>query len=267
MKRILAVGLLCLSACASAPGHKPAARPVAKAPRLIDPGRSSLTIGKADLELARALLNKSRSELSPGQWTLLDEKLTAAERAWERLDALKHPSARSTEAPPAAALVGVGAEVVEGASLAPLLILLVGVWSASTAGPDRDPPPWHRAVADYDARLHELSEASRQVELEIEASRGGRRKVEARAPASPRVEVFVEAYVPVTGEPPWRPCTFNGTGGPGASSPRPEEAWIECRYQCGKYAVRLYISSRRSEDCQSRKNLDRAEDLAKGANR
>src|SRR4051794_4562419 len=85
-------------------------------------------------------------------------------------------------------LAGMGAAAAEGASLAPLLGLLAAFWPAETAGPGMDPPPWQGPSLDYEEKLRELSEAAKQVQIEIEASRGGRRKAATDAPPAPHVE-------------------------------------------------------------------------------
>lgn len=83
------------------------------------------------------------------------------------------------------------------------------------------------------------------------------------APAPPEVFDFPQAYVPVPGEPPWRPCTSKGTGGHGPSNPLPFADWIRCTYQCGRYQVRFYIFGRKAEECREQKNAERAEKFAK----
>jgi len=258
--------LLLVAACATAPKPKArSARPFVAASAL-----ESVEVGKADLDLARTLLEKARPELKREQWELLDGKLRAAERAREHYESLRRDSARRSEAPspPALGLVGVGAgSAVEGATLLPLLILLAAMWPSGTAGPEADTPRWLPAYLDYRTSLRDLSEAATKVRLEVEASRGRRSRAETSAPLPPKVELNEEAWIPADGEPPWRPCIRKGTGGAGASTPRPQADWLRCEYQCGKYEVRLYIFSRRSEDCEARRNLDRAEELARGAHR
>lgn len=80
---------------------------------------------------------------------------------------------------------------------------------------------------------------------------------------SPEVFPFPQAYVPVPGEPPWRPCTPKGTGGPGPSRQRQRADWIRCTYQCGLYQVKQFIFGRKSEECEEKRNMDRAEQLAR----
>ena len=156
---------------------------------------------------------------------------------------------------------------MEGAALIPLLILLAVMSPSSTAGPEVDTPKWLPAYLDYRTGLRELSEAATKVRIEVEASRGSSGKVETHPPRAPEIAVFEEGWGRAQGEPPWRPCNYKGHGGPGSSSPRPGDSWIQCRYQCGRYEVKFYIFSRRSEDCDNPKNLGRAEGLAKGAHR
>ena len=216
---------------------------------------------------ARVLLEKARPELEPRQWALLDEKLLAVERAWERYESLRPKAAPSRESEsPALGLVGVGS-AVEGASLAPLLVLLAAVWASHTAGPELDPPQWQGAYQDYETSLRELSEAAERVRLEVEASRGRRSKVHTGPPRPPEVHLFLAASNEVKGGPPWQPCKDKGTGGFGPSKPGPQEAWVRCTYQCGRYEVEFYIPGKVSERCKDRWNLDRAGGFARDAHR
>jgi hypothetical protein len=102
-----------------------------------------VVVAETDLVQARALLQKARPELEAHHWELLNQKLLAAERARERYESLRPKGRPSATAPsPAMGLAGGGAAAVaQGASLAPLLVLLAAVWPAETAGPGMDPPP------------------------------------------------------------------------------------------------------------------------------
>jgi hypothetical protein len=225
--------------------------------------------GKTDLEQARVLLERARPELEPRQWELLNEKLLAAERARALYESLRPKgdatSGRESDSP-ALGLVGAGSSAVEGASLVSILVLLAAVWATSTAGPELDPPKWQGAHQDYDASLRELSKAAEQVRLEVEASRGGRRKTTTGPLRPPEVHLFLDASNEVKGGLPWQPCEWKGAGGPGPSKPGPQE-WVLCRYQCGRYEVELYIPGKISERCQDRWNLDIAGRHAKDAHR
>lgn len=148
--------------------------------------RFSSTVEASDLRLARTLLQKARPELEQRQWDLLNEKLLAVEQAWERYEAARPAESdqREKASSPSLALAGMGA-AAEGASLAPLLVLLAAFWSADTAGPGMDPPRWQGPLLDYEGKLRELSEAAKQVQLDVEASRGRRHKVDASVPCPP----------------------------------------------------------------------------------
>jgi len=254
--------LLMAGACASA--TKPKARPAQNL--VAAPALRSVEIGKADLDLARSLLEKARPELKREQWELLDGKLLAAERARERYESLRRESERRSEepSPPALGLVGVGAgSAVEGATLIPLLIVLAAMWPSSTAGPEVDTPRWLPAYLDYRTSLRELSEAATKVRIEVEASRSGRTRTGTSTLPPPRVTPYIAGWVPVPGEPPWRPCNYKGTAGPGPYSPRPTDNWLTCLYQCGQYEVELSIAGRRLDLCEEPENYKRAEDLAR----
>ena len=198
--RICSAFLLLLSACASAPVAPSMPRPHAFVPnsppgpviRLVlapmDPVQPSSRIGKAELEQARALLSRARSDLEPRQWEALDRKLTAAERAFERFSSTAKASGQAAE-------VMRGAEGVEQAGRArtlaealprvgPLLVGLVLLYPSSTAGPEIDRrPEWVDAQGEYETRLREVSEASRQLLVELEAQPRAA-KAPAREPSS-----------------------------------------------------------------------------------
>ncbi|MFE8602811.1 DUF6310 domain-containing protein [Archangium violaceum] len=178
--------LLLLTACASAPAPQSMPRPHAFAstpasgPRIrlvsapMEPAPERSWIGKADLDKARALLSRARQDIEPRQWKQLDRELTAAERAFERFSRAARTSGqaagvargaeglaqagRASEAPLALSRVG------------PVLVALVLLWPSSTAGPESDRrPPWVDAQREFEARLRDVSESSRQLMVDLEA--------------------------------------------------------------------------------------------------
>jgi hypothetical protein len=191
--------LLLLSACASAPAPLSMPRPNAfvsaptSGPHIqlvsapMEPAPERSRIGKTDLDKARALLSRARKDIEPRQWEPLDRKLTAAERAFERFS-------RATKTSGQAAEVARGVEgraqagrasAATGAlsRVGPVLVALVLLWPSSTAGPEFDSrPPWVDAQLEFEARLRDVSEASRQLMAELEAQPRPA-KVAAREPA------------------------------------------------------------------------------------
>ena len=188
-----------LTACAGAPAPQPMPRPHAFAstptsgPRIrlvsapMEPTPERSWIGRADLDKARALLSRARAELEPRQWEPLDRKLTAAERAFERFSRAARTSGQAAE-------VVRGAEGVAQAGRAgtlaealprvgPLLALLVLLHPSSTAGPEIDRrPEWVGAQREFEARLRDVSESSRQLMVELEAQPRAA-KIPAREPS------------------------------------------------------------------------------------
>ncbi|PTL76446.1 hypothetical protein DAT35_49870 [Vitiosangium sp. GDMCC 1.1324] len=176
--------LLFASACASAPAPLSMPRHHAFVPtrpsgpsiRLVsapmDPVQQQSQIRKADLDQARALLFRARTDLEPRQWEALDGRLTAAERAFERFSRAAKTSGQAAE-------VSRGAEGVAQAGRArtlvevlprvgPLLALLVLLYPSSTAGPEIDRrPEWVDAQGEYEARLREVAEESRRLMEEL----------------------------------------------------------------------------------------------------
>jgi len=178
--------LVLLTACASAPAPRSMPRPHAFAstptsgPRIrlvsapMEPIPDRSWIGKADLDKARALLSRARQELEPRQWEQLDRKLTAAERAFERFSRAARTSGQAAEV----ARGGEGlAQTGRAGTLAEalprvgsLLAVLVLLYPSSTAGPELDRrPPWVDAQREFEARLRDVSESSRQLMVELEA--------------------------------------------------------------------------------------------------
>lgn len=131
-------------------------------------------IGKADLGQARALLDRARNELEPRRWELLDRRLTAAEQAFERFSTAAKASGQVAE-------VARGAEEFAQlrrartfagslSQVGPLLAGLTLLWPFNTAAPEIDGrPPWLDAQWEFEARLRDVSVASRQLMEELEA--------------------------------------------------------------------------------------------------
>ncbi|WP_395857793.1 DUF6310 domain-containing protein [Cystobacter fuscus] len=193
--------LLLLAACASVPAAPSMPRPhvlvLAPPPSLsirlvsapMEPVQQGSRIGRADLEQARALLSRARNDLEPRQWEVLDRKLTAAERAFERFSSAAKTSGQAAEVVRGAeGLAQAGrARTLAGAlsRVGPLLVGLVLLWPSSTAGSEFDSrPPWVDAQREFEARLRDVSESSRQLMVEFEAQPGVE-KAPAREP-SPR---------------------------------------------------------------------------------
>lgn len=231
----------------------------------------SSRIGKADLEQARRLLAEARNELEPRHWALLDGKLAEAERAWDRFARLTRDSGRTADvARGAEGLVQAG-RLREGESVralprvGPLLVLLVLLWPGRTAGPEYDElPPWLAAQQELEAKLRDLSKASEQVRVEIEAARKrpGRDAPEPMSTRPPK-EVSGPSSEPQAGgqgmppgdEP---PCEPRGSGGEGQfKQGRP--GWIRCSYWCGdRYVTLRDVWGTSADDCEQAGVLKRA---------
>jgi hypothetical protein len=164
-------------------------------------------IGKADLDKARALLSRARQDIEPRQWEQLNRKLTAAERAFERFS-------RAAKASGQAAQVVRGAQGVAQAGRArtlaevlprvgPLLVGLILLYPFSTAGSEIDRrPEWVDAQREYEARLLDVAEESRQLMDEFE-----RQQAEAVVPG-----VDSDPVAAVTAPTHWRKKTNPATG-------------------------------------------------------
>ncbi|WP_147332722.1 DUF6310 domain-containing protein [Archangium gephyra] len=140
----------------------------------MDPVQQRSRIGKADLDQARALLSRARNDLEPRHWESLDRKLTSAERAFERFSRAAKTSGQATEVVRGAEGLAQAGRVstVAGAlsRVGPVLVALVLLWPSSTAGPESDScPPWGDAQLEFEARLRDVSESSRQLMAELEA--------------------------------------------------------------------------------------------------
>jgi hypothetical protein len=134
--------------------------------------RQQSRIGKADLDQARALLFRARTDLEPRQWEALDGKLTAAERAFERFSRAAKASGQAAEVErEAEGFAQAGrARTVAGVlpRVGPLLAFLVLLYPSSTAGPEIDRrPEWVDAQGEYEARLREVAEKSRRLMAEL----------------------------------------------------------------------------------------------------
>ena len=178
--------LVLLTACASTPAPRSMPRPHAVAstptsgPRIrlvsapMEPAPDRSWIGKADLDKARALLSRAHQDLEPRQWEQLDRRLTAAERAFERFSRAARTSGQAAEVARGAeglAQTGRAGTLAEALPRAgPLLAVLVLFYPSSTAGPEIDRrPPWVDAQREFEARLRDVSESSRQLMVELEA--------------------------------------------------------------------------------------------------
>jgi hypothetical protein len=190
--------LLLLSACASAPAPLSMPRPNAfvstptSGPRIqlvstpLEPAPERSRIGMADLDKARALLSRARKDMEPRQWESLDRKLTAAERAFERFSRAARTSGQAAEVARGVeglAQAGRASEAPLALSrVGPVLVALVLLWPSRTAGPESDSrPPWVDAQLEFEARLRDVSESSRQLMAELEAQPRPT-KAEAREP-------------------------------------------------------------------------------------
>jgi hypothetical protein len=117
----------------------------------------------------------------------LDRELTAAERAFERFSTAARASGqpaevvRGTEGMVRAGRTRTFAE--EHSRVGPLLVGLVLLWPSSTASAELDRrPEWLDAQLEFEARLRDVSEASRQLLVEMEAQPRAA-KTPARAPS------------------------------------------------------------------------------------
>ncbi|HYO69669.1 MAG TPA: DUF6310 domain-containing protein [Archangium sp.] len=175
-----------LTACASSPAPQSMPRPHAFAssptssPRIrlvsapMEPTPDRSWIGKADLDKARALMSRVHKDIEPRQWEELDRKLTAAERAFERFSRAARTSGQAAEVVRGAeglAQAGRAGTLAEALPrVGPLLAVLVLLYPSSTAGPEIDRrPPWVDAQREFEARLRDVSESSRQLMVELEA--------------------------------------------------------------------------------------------------
>ncbi|ATB34752.1 hypothetical protein CYFUS_000159 [Cystobacter fuscus] len=178
--------LVLLTACASAPAPQLMPRPHAFAstptsgPRIrlvsapMEPTPERSWIGKADLDKARALLSRAHKDIEPRQWEQLDLRLTAAERAFERFARAARTSgqvaevARGAEGLTWAGRTGTLAEALP--RVGQVLAVLGLLYPSSTAGPEIDRrPPWVDAQREFEARLRDVSESSRQLMVELAA--------------------------------------------------------------------------------------------------
>ncbi|HEX5750384.1 MAG TPA: hypothetical protein VFZ09_29410 [Archangium sp.] len=183
--RVCIALLLLASACASAPAPLSIPRrhtfvptpPSGPSIRLVsapmDPVQQQSRIGKADLDQARALLSRARTDLEPRQWEALDEKLTAAERAFERFSRAAKTRGHAAEVSrgvEGAAQAGRARTVAETSPrVGPLLVVLVLLYPFNTAPAEIDRrPEWVDAQREYESRLLDIAEESRRLMEEFE---------------------------------------------------------------------------------------------------
>ncbi|WP_157758755.1 DUF6310 domain-containing protein [Cystobacter fuscus] len=122
----------------------------------------------------------------------MDHKLTAAERAFESFSRATRMSGQAAEVARGVeglAQAGRASEAPLALSrVGPVLVALVLLWPSSTAGSEFDSrPPWVDAQREFEARLRDVSESSRQLMVELEAQPRAA-KSPARAP-SPRKQL------------------------------------------------------------------------------
>ncbi|WPB75602.1 DUF6310 domain-containing protein [Archangium violaceum] len=139
----------------------------------MDPVPERSRIGRAELDQARALLSRVRNDLEQRQWEVLERKLTAAERAFERFSSAAKTRGQAAEVMRGAegfAQAGRASTVAGALSrVGPVLVTLALLWPSSTAGPESDSrPPWFAAQLEFEARLRDVSESSRQLMAELE---------------------------------------------------------------------------------------------------
>ncbi|WP_157758842.1 DUF2381 family protein [Cystobacter fuscus] len=104
----------------------------------------------------------------------MDRELTAAKRAFERFSRAARTSGQAAEVARGAeglAQAGRASEAPLALSrVGPVLVALALLWPSNTAGPESDSrPPWVDAQREFEARLRDVSEASRQLMAELEA--------------------------------------------------------------------------------------------------
>lgn len=254
---------LLVTACATVqtPEANPAPGPSTTSPRWIvlasaegaGPALAPSQIQSADLVQARALLSKARAELTRDQWELLDGKLTEAESAWARYNALVREGGE-------VARVARGAEGVAEASrlsrtllslprAGPLIVLLVAVWPSEIAE-ERWPPPGFEEKRQLQAKLKALALAAQDVGVTLEASQKTNQPPELDAakkqppkekpkPTPKKGPKEAPPKVPdlmpdVSGYPPGkRPCKLLGTEGKALGLPPGISGPFKCTYNCG----------------------------------
>ncbi|QRK07302.1 hypothetical protein JQX13_45910 [Archangium violaceum] len=170
-------------------------------------------LGELRQHPAPAATPHAGEHVEPRQWEQLDRKLTAAERAFERFSRAARTSGQAAEVARGAeglAQAGRAGTLAEGLPrVGPLLAVLVLLYPSSTAGPEIDRrPPWVDAQREFEARLRDVSESSRQLMVELEAQPRAT-KAPAREPspqkqlASALVEEDDPRCTPPLAAPPW----------------------------------------------------------------
>jgi hypothetical protein len=222
-------------------------------------------IGKQELVRARELLSRTRDQVEPQQWEVLDRSLAEAEQAFEHLNSVAQAGAETTAVVRGAEGVAnpgrAGAAVEALAEAGPMLIALILLWPSSTAGNDVDHGPAHpasaveRARLNFEAKLRNVSLAAQKVTSEIEAAK---RRGSKGVPGEKRRDAPKSAQ---GGNPPGEPpCSVIGYGGKGPFQPEgAPPAKMRCSYLCGDEQVELDdVVGKSKEDCETPGNLARA---------
>jgi hypothetical protein len=203
--RFLALWIVMLSGCATAPLPRHQREPPPLPPIRSEPERTHAAvrlasdtsakaernradfIGKQELEQARATLNEAKAKLAPDKWARLDAKLTEAEQSYARFAAV---AAVTGEVPLVArgasqvAKAGRAAELIDGAEMAaaPALVFLVLLWPSETADAEHDHgPDWLPPADDFKAKLRAVSQEAQQVQSELARQANAVPRVEPKA--------------------------------------------------------------------------------------
>jgi len=221
--RFLSLGLLVLSGCAATPIPRNQREPSPLSPARAEPdrpdapvrlasdtpakreGNEADSIGKRELEQARATLNEAKAKLAPEKWARLDAKLSEAERSYARFAAVAAMTgevAQVARGSSQVAKAGRAAELIEGAELAaalPALTLLVLLWPSETADSAHDHGPDSASPAeDFKSKLRAVSQEAQRVQSELAH----------QATAAPRVAPKAQPRaIPgeaLEGEPEWK---------------------------------------------------------------
>lgn len=135
------------------------------------------TIGWAEIERAKALLEAAKGELQPGQYELLESELVQAETAFQRFSALAKASGEAAEVVRAAEALTIARRtslLTEGLNavsrVGPSLVALALLWPAETATESQERPPKFVAKIDLEASLKKLAASSQKVAEEMKAA-------------------------------------------------------------------------------------------------